>query len=139
MFKTTPAQTPAAYIALLEQPRRSEIQTLHNLIQKVVPKLKPHIMSGMIAYGNYHYKYASGREGDWSLIMLASQKNYISLYITATKDGRYLAEVHKNDFPKASIGKSCIRFKKIDDIDLKAVERICKEAEGLGGYDAVSS
>lgn len=133
MFKTTPAQTPEAYIALLEEPRRSEIQTLHNLIQKAVPSLKPHIMSGMIAYGTYHYKYASGREGDWSLILLASQKNYISLYICAAKDDEYLAEVHKNDFPKASIGKSCIRFKKLDDIDLKAVISICKEAEKLGG------
>lgn len=140
MFKTTPAQTPEAYIALLEEPRRSEIQTLHNLIQKAVPDLKPHILSGMLAYGTYRYKYASGREGDWSLIMLASQKNYISLYVCCTaKNGTYLAETHKSDFPKASIGKSCIRFKKLDDIDLKAVISICKEAEKLGGYDAVNS
>lgn len=139
MFKTTSAQTPAAYIDLLEEPRRSEIQTLHALIQKAVPELKPHIMSGMIAYGSYHYKYASGREGDWSLILLASQKKYISLYICAAKDGEYLAELHKSDFPKASIGKSCIRFKTIDDIDLEAVTRICKQAEKFGGYGAVSA
>lgn len=139
MFKTTPAKNPKEYIALLEEPRRSEIQALHTLIQKAVPGLKPHIMSGMVAYGSYHYKYASGREGDWSLIMLASQKNYISLYICAAKDGEYLAEVHKSDFPKASIGKSCMRFKKIDDIDLNAVTRICKRAEKFGGYGAVSA
>jgi hypothetical protein len=44
-------------------------------------------------------------------------------------DGKqYLAEKFKKELPKASIGRSCIRFKKLDDIDLKVIQQILKEA-----------
>ncbi|OGH13186.1 MAG: hypothetical protein A2687_05200 [Candidatus Levybacteria bacterium RIFCSPHIGHO2_01_FULL_38_26] len=129
MFKPTSAKTPEEYIDLIAEPRKSEIIKLHKFIQKCIPNLKPHILYGMIGYGSYHYKYASGREGEWSVVLLASQKNYISVYVCGVKDGKYIAEAHKKDFPKASIGKSCIRFKKIDDIDVKVLEKIIKESE----------
>jgi hypothetical protein len=80
----------------------------------------------MIGYGSYHYKYASGREGDCAIIALASQKSYISVYITASENGEYVAEKHKAELPKASIGKSCIRFKKLAEIDLKVLEKLVK-------------
>ena len=133
MFKTTSAKTPEDYIGLLEEPRKSEIQTLHNLIRKTVPDLKPFIISGMIGYGAYPYKSASGREGEWAIIALASQKNYISLYVCSVKDGHYLAEEYKELLPKTNVGKSCIRFKKVADVDLKVVEKMLREAEQLGG------
>lgn len=129
MFKPTKAKTPEEYIDLIEEPRRSEIIKLHKFIQKCVPDLKPHILYGMIGYGTYHYKYASGREGDWSVVILASQKNYISVYACGARDGKYIAESHKKYFPKANIGKSCIRFKTVDDIDLKVLAKIIKESE----------
>lgn len=128
MFKSTSAKTPKEYIDLIEEPKKSEIKKLDELIQKTVPSLKPFIISGMIGYGKYRFKSKSGKEGDWCIIALASQKNYISVYICAVKDGRYIAEEHKADFPKASIGKSCIRFKKTEDIDLEKLTKIIKEA-----------
>jgi hypothetical protein len=124
--KPATARTPAEYIAQIDEPRRSDIRTLHGMISKAVPGLKPSMQAGMIGYGSYRYKYASGREGDWPVIALASQKNYISVYVCAAENGRYIAEEHKNELPKASVGKSCIRFKKVSDIDLKALERIVK-------------
>jgi hypothetical protein len=81
----------------------------------------------MIGYGSYHYKYASGREGDWPVISLASRKNYISVYVCGAEGGEYVAERRKEELPKASVGKSCIRFKRVSDIDLKALESIIKE------------
>jgi len=129
MFKTTEAKTAQEYINLLEEPRKSQIKTLHEFILKTVPKLKPFIISGMIGYGEYHYKYPSGREGEWAVILLASQKNYISIYACGLKDGKYVAEVHKNELPKASIGKSGIRIKKLEDIDLNVLTKILKESE----------
>ncbi len=124
MFKPTPATTPEEYISLIDEPRRTQIQILHNFICKTVPKLKPRITSGMIGYGTYRYKSASGREGDWSVIDLASQKQYISVYVCAIVDGKYVAEQYKKQLPKANIGKSCIRFKKVEDIDLKVLKEI---------------
>ncbi len=132
MFKVTTAKTPNEYIALIDEPRKSEIKKLDTLIRKAVPTLKPEIVSGMIGYGMYHYKSRSGREGEWPIIALASQKNYISVYVCAAKNGKYLAEYYKDKLPKASIGKSCIRFTKTENIDLNILEEIIKEAASLG-------
>ena len=120
------AETVEQYLGQIEEPRRSEIRTLDALIRKSAPKLTPSIQAGMIGYGTYHYQYASGREGDAAVIALASQKNYISVYICATGNGEYLAEKHKADFPNASIGRSCIRFKKLEDLDTAALARLVK-------------
>lgn len=133
MFKSTSAATPQEYIESIPEPRRQDVEKIHTLIQKTVPSLTPHILSGMIGYGTYHYRYASGREGDWSLICLASQKNYISVYICCVENGQYLAEGYKDKLPKASIGKSCIRFKSLSDIDLSILSEIIKNAEKIGG------
>lgn len=132
MFKPTSAKTPDEYIALIAEPRRSEIKTLHEFIQKTIPDLKPHILAGMIGYGTFHYKSASGREGDWSYIALASQKNYISVYVCASDGDQYVAEKYKNELPKANIGKSCIRFKKIEDIDLVVLKKVILEGVSTG-------
>ena len=129
MFKKTSAKTPEEYIDGIDEPRKSQIKILDQFIRKTVPSLKPYIIAGMIGYGSYHYKYASGREGDWCVIALANQKNYISLYACAVKDGKYVAEGHKKELPKASIGKSCIRFKNIDQIDLEVIKKILLECE----------
>lgn len=121
------ARTPEEYIAELQEPRRGEIAQLDTLIRKTVPKLEPHIRSGMLGYGTYHYKYASGREGDWFRIGLASNKNYISLYACAADEQGYVAERYKERLPKASIGKSCVRFKRLEDLDLKVLKELLRE------------
>lgn len=137
MFKPITAKTPEEYIQGLEEPRRREIKALYDVIRKTVPKLTPYIEAGMLGFGKYHYKYPSGREGDWALIGLASQKNYISLYICATVDGKYLAEKYKARIPKASIGKSCIRIKHAVDIDLSVLKAILRDAQKAGGMGAI--
>jgi hypothetical protein len=131
MYGSSKAKTPAEYIAGLEEPRKSEIQKIHDLIRKVAPGLEPYMESGMIGYGKFHYKYASGREGDWAKVGLASQKNYISIYCCAVKDGRYIADSYRDQLPKANIGKSCVRIKKMDDVDLKVFEALIKETAKL--------
>src|SRR6478752_613891 len=101
--------TPAEYIAQLDEPRRAEVAALDALIRKTAPKLAPFIHSGMLAYGPWHYKYASGREVDWFRVGVASNTNAISLYISGG-EGESLAKRYKNDLPKASVGRCCVRF-----------------------------
>lgn len=116
--------TPEEYLARLEEPRKSDIAALDALIRKHAPALQPYIQSGMLGYGPFHYQYGSGREGDWCRIALASNAAYISLYaMAADKDG-YVAERFKKRLPKASIGKSCVRFKRVSDLDLSAVAEL---------------
>ncbi|MFZ5469862.1 MAG: DUF1801 domain-containing protein [Myxococcota bacterium] len=126
--------TPKEYLAALEEPRRSEIAALDELIRKTAPQLDPHIRAGMLGYGSFHYKYASGREGDWFRLGLASNKRYISLYACAADERGYVAERYKAKLPKASIGKSCVRFKRLADVDLKVLAALIKEtAKGKFG------
>ena len=98
MFKAVKATTIEEYIDSIEEPRKSEIIELDKFIHKVTPTLSPHFASNMIGYGSFHYKTKSGREGDWPIISLASQKNYISIYICSIKDGKYLVETYGNKF-----------------------------------------
>lgn len=131
MFKPTTAKTPKEYIEMIDEPRKSEIVKLDKFIRKTVPKLKSFILVGMIAYGVFPYKNYAGKIVDWATISLASQKNYISVYVCATTGHGYLPEKYKKELPKANIGKSCIRFKKVDDINLEVLAKIFKEAEKL--------
>lgn len=123
-----PAATPAEYIAALAEPRKSDMAALDALIRRAAPNLDPFIHAGMLAYGPWHYRYATGREGDWFRIGLASNKNYISLYVCAGDAAGYLAERYKPALPKASIGRSCVRFKRLADLDAAALERMIREA-----------
>jgi hypothetical protein len=129
--------TPAEYIANLDEPRKSEIAALDKMIRKLAPKLAPFIHAGMLAYGPYHYKYASGREGDWFRIGLASNKNYMSLYICAMDGKTYVAEKFKKQLPKASIGKSCVRFKRLSDLDEAALAKLIRAGAQQPGPAAI--
>jgi hypothetical protein len=126
VFKTTSAETPAEYIEMLEEPRKSDIAELDKLIRKLAPKLEPHLASGMLAYGHYHYK-SKTREGEWFHIGLASNKRYISLYVMAADADGYLAESFKDKLPKADIGRSCVRFKRLSDLDPKALNELISD------------
>jgi hypothetical protein len=123
----------------LDEPRRTEIRRLHELIRKTAPQLEPHLASGMLAYGRYQYRPKRGPGGEWMNIALASNKRYISLYIMATdpRGGRYLAETYKDRLPNADIGKSCVRFKRVDDLDQAALTQLIREGAEFGPIGAV--
>jgi hypothetical protein len=128
MFKPTLAKDPDEYIRLLHSPRREEIEMLDALITQISPSLDRKLFGSIIGYGSSHYETKSGRSGEWFTIGLASQKNYISMYICIVEDGEYLPEQYRDQFPQASVGKSCIRFKKIEHIDQKKLTELIKKA-----------
>jgi hypothetical protein len=119
-------KTPAQYFASLAEPRRSDVRALHEAICKTIPEHKPEMIGGFLGYGKYRYKYESGREGDTGVVALASQKQYISLYLGCAGEG-YLAEKNKHRLGKVSVGKCCVRFKKLEDLDLKVAMELVKE------------
>lgn len=137
MFKPTTAKSIDEYINMIEEPRKSDIIKLHKMIQEIAPDLKTSLYGSIIGYGNFHYKSKSGREGEWYVIGLASQKNYISLYICSTDGAQYLPEKYVDRLPKASIGKSCVRFKSLDDLDEKVLRELIQKGAEFKGYDFV--
>lgn len=137
MFKPVKAKSVEEYMDMLPEERKEPIQFLHTFIQKIAPSLKPNFMYNMLGYGSFKYKNSKKELLDWPTVSLASQKNYISLYICAIENGKYIAEQHKDKLGKVSVGKSCIRFKKIEDLNLKTLEEVIKLAEKKPGLVGV--
>ncbi len=136
MFKATKAKTVKDYLAAVPAERKEAVIFLHSFIQKTAPKLKPHFAYNMLGYGSFPYKNSKKEMMTWPVISLANQKQYISLYVCAVIDGKYIAEAHKKELGKVSVGKSCIRFKKIEDLNLDTLKKVIKLAEknpGLAG------
>jgi hypothetical protein len=77
----------------------------------------------IIGFGSYHYKYASGHEGDAPIIGFSPRKAEFSLYVySPTKESEPLL----NDLGKFKMGKACIYVKKLSDINIDTLEKICK-------------
>jgi hypothetical protein len=123
----TNAKTHEEYIEQVEVGRRDDVRRVHDLIREIAPDLEPTMEFGFLGYGKFHYRYASGREGDWMRIGLANNKQYISLYCCAADETGYVAERFKERLPKANIGKSCVRFKRVSDLEEDALRDLIRE------------
>ena len=77
----------------------------------------------IIGFGSYHYKYASGHEGDSPLIGFSPRKAEFSLYVfSPTEDNKHLLD----GFGKYKISKACIYVKKLSDINITVLEKLCQ-------------
>jgi hypothetical protein len=123
--------TPAQYIAATEDAKRADLRALDALIRKTVPSFAPYVAGTMLGYGKYHYRYASGREGDSCRVGLVSNKTGFSIYVSAMDEKGYLAEQAKDRLGKASIGKSCIRFRRVADLRLDVLVEVLEKAATL--------
>lgn len=79
----------------------------------------------IIGFGSYHYKYASGHEGDAPLIAFSPRKAAFSLYVfSAREDNKHLLD----NLGKFKITKGCIYIKKLADIDISILEKMCLDS-----------
>lgn len=79
----------------------------------------------IIGFGNYHYQYASGHQGDAPMIGFSPRKAAFSLYVySATEKGKNLL----NTLGRYKMSKACIYIKKLSDIDLPTLEELCKDS-----------
>jgi hypothetical protein len=140
MPKTTLAV--AEFLAALPDEKRETMTKVHKAIRKTVPKQKPYVTVGMglgmIGYGKYHYRSASGREGEWFLIGLGAGKSGYSLHICAAGPEGYSVERNAKKLGKVKTGRSCVNFKKLEDLNLKFAMKLVKQAEKSGGINAVT-
>lgn len=138
MFKPVKATSVHEYLQELPPERREPVEFLHTMIQQTAPELKPHFAHNMLGYGSFPYRNYKKEMIEWPVIALASQKQYMSLYVCALDGGRYLAEKYAKDLGKVSVGKSCIRFRRLEDLHLLTVKKMIKEAAkkpGLPGTE----
>jgi hypothetical protein len=133
------------YIASQPEPKRSEIQALHQLTLQVSPACKLWFNDGKngdgkiisnpnIGYGSYIIKYTDGTTREFYQIGLSANKTGISVYILGIKDKTYLAKTYGGKLGKASVTGYCIKFKTLKNINIDALEAAIKY-----GFEAQNS
>lgn len=124
-LKTRPNdQDAAAFLNEIENPqKRSDSQAILELMQRVTGE--PPVMWGdsIVGFGRYHYKYASGREGDWFLTGFSPRVQNLTLYIMSGFDAY---DVLLAKLGKYKTGKSCLYIKKLSEIDLDVLEALVR-------------
>ncbi len=121
------------FIASQTEPKRTDIQGLHDMIQRVDPGCKLWFLDGTnsegkvvsnpdIGYGSRDHKYADGSISEFYQIGLSPNKSGISVYILGIEDKKYLAETYASTLGKATVTGYCIRFKTLKDINTDVLE-----------------
>ena len=125
------------YIASQPEPKRSEIQALHDSILQISPGCKLWFLDGKddkgkvvsnpnIGFGNYTMRLAAGKTREFYQVGLTPNATGISVYIMGIEDKKYLSETYGKHLGRASVTGYCIRFKTLKDINtdvLKAAIR----------------
>lgn len=129
MFAKNEAKSVKEYLLQVPEDRKKDMKFLHDFIQKTVPSLKPHFASNMIGYGSFQYLDSKKQKRDWPIIALANQKNYISIYVCAIEGKQYVSEKYEKELGKVSVGRSCIRLKKTEDVNLDTLQTVLQTAK----------
>jgi hypothetical protein len=127
-----------AYITSQPEPKRSDMQALHRLIQQVMPACKLWFLDGKnsenktvsnpnIGYGSYTIKYADGKTREFYQIGLSANTTGISVYILGIEDKKYLAQAYGKKLGKASVTGYCIKFKTVKDINVEVLEEAIRD------------
>jgi hypothetical protein len=107
-----------------EQRRRDCLSVLE--IMKRVTRTEPSMWgSSIVGFGKYHYKYESGREGDWFLTGFSPRKKSLTLYFMAGFD-QY--EELMGKLGKHKTGKSCLYINKLEDVDSSILEELIRRS-----------
>lgn len=126
------------YIAAQTATKRSDMQTLHELIQRLFPGGKLWFLDGKnsegkivsnpnIGYGSLDMKYADGSSREFYQIGMSANTTGISIYIMGISENTYLAQTYGQQLGKASISGYCIKFKRLADIDIQVLEAALRD------------
>ena len=126
------------YITSQPEPKRSDMQALHDIILEVMPACKLWFLDGKnsenktvsnpnIGYGSHTIKYADGTTREFYQIGLSANTTGISVYIMGIKDKTYLAQTYGKKLGKASVTGYCIKIKTIKDINLDILQEAIRD------------
>ena len=108
---------------LIPEQRKKDSWTLYRLMEKITSSQGVLWGTSIIGFGDYHYKYASGREGDWFLTGFSPRKNALTLYLMCDISHQ---SIDFSTLGKHKKGKDYLYIKRLDDVVLKALKNIIK-------------
>lgn len=125
--KTRPTKlSVTAFVNSIEDKRkRADIKKVSAMMRKATGERAKMWGTSIVGFGEYHYKYASGREGDFMLVGFSPRKNEMTLYIVAgfTKFDRLMKKLGKY-----RTGKSCLYIKRLSDIDESVLQELIDQS-----------
>jgi hypothetical protein len=127
-----------AYLSAQPDRKRADLQTLHEMMQRLMPNSRLWFLDGKdengrtvsnpsIGYGQLTKTYADGRTRDFYQVGLSANTAGISVYIMGLDDRTYLAKTWSGKLGKATVTGYCIRFRSLRDIDLDVLEAAIRD------------
>jgi hypothetical protein len=123
--KTNDGDVEAFLNNIADEEKRQDCFAVLELLKKIT-RAEPKMWgASIVGFGSYHYKYESGREGDWFLAGFAPRKQNITFYIMSgfTKYNELLAKLGKH-----KTGKSCLHINKLEDVNLTVLEEMIEKS-----------
>jgi len=121
----TRASVKAFIAGVADEQKRKDAQVISALMQDITGE-KPEMWgSSIVGFGSYHYKYASGQEGDWPIVGFSPRKDSLTLYIMpGFRDYAELLE----KLGKHRKGMSCLYIKSLDDVHLPTLKTLVRQS-----------
>jgi hypothetical protein len=130
------------YISSQPGPKSGDLQELHEVILKIMPKCKLWFLDGKneegkivsnpnIGYGLQTIKYADGKTKEFYQIGLSANTTGISVYLLGISDKTYLSKMYGKKIGRASVTGYCIKFKMLKDINMNVLEAAIRNGLGL--------
>ena len=125
--KTQPTkQSVTAFVSEIEdKQRRSDVKKVAAMMRKATGSRAVMWGASIVGYGQYDYKYASGRDGSFMLVGYSPRKQALTVYIMA---GFEPFQTLMKKLGKYKTGSSCLYIKKLADVDEKILERLINES-----------
>lgn len=125
------------YILSLGEPKRSDLQALHDLTLSLAPRSKLWFADGRnsggkvvsnpsIGYGSYTIRYADGKTREFYRVGLSANTTGLSVYVMGLEDKTYLAKTFGKRLGKASVTGYCIKFKSLADIEVGVLKEVIR-------------
>jgi len=125
--KATDASVADYLSAIDDEGRRKDCQAIADLMSRIT-KAPPRMWgTGIVGFDSYHYKYASGREGNAAATGFSSRNGDISVYLAASGSNQeqLLARLGRH-----KMGKCCLYIRKLADVDIGVLEQLVAESVG---------
>ncbi len=123
--KQNEASVEAFLDSVEDEKKRKASYTILELMKDVTQEEPKMWGDSIIGFGSYHYKYKSGREGDWPITGFSPRKQNLTLYIMS---GFSEYDNLLNDLGKYKTGKSCLYINKIEDVDLDVLRELVRQS-----------
>ena len=123
--KKTSASVSAFLNGIKDEQARKDCKKIAKMMKDATGKSSKMWGSSLVGFGSYHYKYASGREGDWFLTGFSPRKQNLTLYIM---DGFKSYGTLMKKLGKHKTGKSCLYVKSLDDVDTDVLRELIERS-----------